>query len=187
MKNGMVPIVVQGVIPTNRGCAVFIGNDDKVFTIYVESSVGQAISMFMRGDPKERPLTHDMIGYIFQGLGVTIQRVVINDLKNGTYFARIVLQQENELGRKVVEIDARPSDCLALAVHAKAPVYVVKNVFDEVEDMTEVLKKLNEMEGEFPSESDAGAEADEESSPSHPDVDEPGPEDESPTGGVEKT
>lgn len=180
MKNGVVPIVVQGVIPTNRGCAVFVGNDDKVFTIYVEATVGHAILMFMHDKAKERPLTHDMIGYIFVGLGVRVQRVVINDLKEGTYYARLVLEQKNELGEKVIEIDARPSDCLALAVHAKAPVYVTQKVFDEVEDMTEVLKKLNAVQGELIQEEES--EDDDETPGSfHPNVDEPGPDEEPPS------
>ncbi len=182
MKNGVIPIQVLGVIPTNRGCAVFVGNSDKTFTIYVETTVGQAIAMFMQGTPKERPLTHDMVGHIFHGLGVSVQRVIINDLKNGTYFARLILKQENELGQKIIEVDARPSDCIALAVQAKAPLFVSKAVFDEVEDMTEVLKKLNDMQGEFNVE---GAEGDIEGGPTkpNPDVDEPGPEDKPPGGG----
>lgn len=173
MKNGAIPIQVVGVIPTNRGCAVFVGNPEKTFTIYVESSVGQAIAMFMQGTAKERPLTHDLVGHILNGLGVSIQRVVINDLKNGTYFARLILKQENELGQKIIEVDARPSDSIALAVQAKAPLFVSRQVFDEVEDMSEVLKKLNDMQSELIQEGEGEAEE----PPKHdPNVDEPGSE-----------
>lgn len=182
MKNGVIPIQVVGVIPTNRGCAIFVGNKEKTFTIYVETTVGQAIAMFMQGTPKERPLTHDMIGHIFTGLGVSVQRVIINDLKNSTYFARLILKQENELGQKIIEVDARPSDCIALAVQAKAPLFVSQAVFDEAEDMTEVLKKLNDMQGEFNVEGTGGeGDTDEEPGKPNPDVDEPGP-DEPPAG-----
>lgn len=174
MKNGAVPIQIVGVIPSSRGCAIFVGNAEKTFTIYVETSVGQAIAMLMQGTPKERPLTHDMIGHIFKGLGVTVQRVLINDLKNSTYFARLFLKQENELGMKLIEIDARPSDCLALAVQAKAPIFVERKVLDEVEDMSEVLHKLNEMQ----SEESSGTEGGDSPSKLNPDVDEPEPEDE---------
>ncbi len=176
MKNGVVPIQVLGVIPTNRGCAVFVGNNDKTFIIYVETTVGQAIAMFMQGTAKERPLTHDMVGLVFNGLGVAVQRVVINDLKEGTYFARLILKQENELGKKIIEVDARPSDCLALAIQAKAPIFVTRAVFDEVEDTTEVLKKLNEMQASSTTE----PEAETDTSKPNLDVDEPGPEDEPP-------
>ncbi len=178
MKNGVVPIQVVGVIPTERGCAVFVGNDEKTFTIYVESTVGQAIAMFMQGAAKDRPLTHDLVGHIFNALGVSVQRVVINNLQNGTYFARLILQQENELGKKIIEVDARPSDSIALAVQAKAPLFVARPVFDEVEDMSEVLKKLNEMQVELAGEN----EPEEEPPKPNPNIDEPGPEEEPPTG-----
>ena len=144
----MVQVQVKGVLPTTNGCAVFIGNDDKVFVIYVDHSVGAAITMFMRNTPKERPLTHDLIGHIFTGLGVHVDRVVINDLKNSTYYARLILQVENELGKKILEIDSRPSDCIALAVQQKSPIFVATKVFSVVEDMTEVLKRMNQEEGE---------------------------------------
>jgi len=69
---------------------------------------------------------------------------VITELKNSTYFARLILQQQNELGRKLVEIDARPSDCLALAAAQKKPIFVSSQLFEQVEDMSEVLERINE-------------------------------------------
>jgi bifunctional DNase/RNase len=148
VKNDVVEIQVRGVLPTTNGCAVFVGNSEKTFVIYVDHSVGAAITMFLRNTPKERPLTHDLIGHIFNGLGTTVERVVINDLKNSTYFARLILRTENELGKKILEIDARPSDCIALAVLQKSPIYVANKVFQVVEDMSEVLKRMNEEGGE---------------------------------------
>ncbi|MBM3862053.1 MAG: bifunctional nuclease family protein [Verrucomicrobia bacterium] len=148
MKTGVIEIQVRGVLPTPNGCAVFLGNNAKVFVIYVDHSVGAAITMFLRNTPKERPLTHDLIGHIFAGLGVRVERVIINDLKSSTYFARLILCAENELGKKIVEIDARPSDCIALAVQQKCPVYVTEKVFNAVEDMSEVLKRMNEQSEE---------------------------------------
>jgi len=65
-------------------------------------------------------------------------------LKYSTYFARLILQQQNELARKIVEIDARPSDCLALAAAQKKPIYVTNALFEQVEDMSEVLDRINE-------------------------------------------
>jgi bifunctional DNase/RNase len=148
VKNDVVEVQVKGVLPTTNGCAVFIGNDEKTFVIYVDHSVGAAITMFLRNTPKERPLTHDLIGHIFTGLGVRVERVIVNDLKNSTYFARLILNSENELGKKILEIDARPSDCIALAVQQKSPIYVANKVFRVVEDMSEVLKRMNQEGGE---------------------------------------
>ena len=148
MKNEVVPVQIRGILPANNGCAIFVGNNEKVFVIQVEHNLGAVIGMFLRDQPKERPLTHDLMVNVFKGFGITVERVVITELKNSTYFARLILKQENELGKKFVEIDARPSDCLALAAAHKRPVFVSKALFDNVEDMTAYLDKLNEGTGE---------------------------------------
>ncbi len=90
-------VQVRAVLPTSGGCAVFLGNIDKVFIIYVDQSVGSAITMFMRGTVKERPLTHDLMGHLMTALGAKVERVIINDLKNATYYARMIIRAENEL------------------------------------------------------------------------------------------
>jgi len=144
MSKSVVPVEIRTVLPFNAGRAVFLGNDDKVFVIQVEHNMGAVIGMALRGAHHERPLTHDLIGHIFQGLGVSVERVVITELRNATYYARIILKQENELGSKLVELDARPSDCLALAAAQKRPIYVTTSLFSEVEDMSEVLSRIGE-------------------------------------------
>jgi len=140
----VVELAIKGLMPTANGCAVFLGNDEKTFVIYVDHSVGAAITMFLRNTPKERPLTHDLINRIFQGFGISVERVIITDLKNSTYFARLILQQQNEVARKIVELDARPSDCLAIAAAQKKPIFVTSALFEQVEDMSEVLNRINE-------------------------------------------
>jgi uncharacterized protein len=144
MKSDALPVEIRGILPANSGCAIFVGNSQKVFVIQVEHNMGTIIGMFLKDTPKERPLTHDLMNNIFKGFNVTIDRVIITELKNSTYYARLILHQENELGRKIVEIDARPSDCLALATAQKRPIYVSSPLFEQVEDMTEVLDRINE-------------------------------------------
>src|SRR5215467_11186732 len=120
MKNDVLRVQIRGILPANSGCALFIGNDEKVFVINVEPQMGAIIGMFLRDTPKERPLTHDLIQRVFKGFNITVERVVITELKNSTYYARLILQQQNEVSaRKIVEIDARPSDCLAIAAAQK--------------------------------------------------------------------
>jgi bifunctional DNase/RNase len=152
MKKDVLPVAIRGILPANSGCAIFVGNDDKVFVIQVEHNMGAIIGMFLRDTPKERPLTHDLMNSVMKGFGITVERVVITELKNSTYFARLILQQQNELGRKLVEIDARPSDCLALAAAQKRPIFCSSALFEQVEDMSEVLERINENSDE--SESD---------------------------------
>src|SRR5918999_920040 len=141
----VIEVQVRAVLPTSGGCAVFLGNNDKVFIIYVDQTVGSAITMFMRDVSKERPLTHDLMGHLMTALGAKVERVIINDLKNATYYARMIIRAENELQqKKIIELDGRPSDCIAMATQQKAPMYVSQEVWDEVDDMSDVLRKMEE-------------------------------------------
>ena len=134
-----------GSVADQRRLRVFLGNNDKVFIIYVDQTVGSAITMFMRDVSKERPLTHDLMGHLMTALGAKVERVIINDLKNATYYARMIIRAENELQqKKIIELDGRPSDCIAMATQQKAPMYVSQEVWDEVDDMSDVLRKMEE-------------------------------------------
>ena len=148
MQNEVIEVAIKGVMPTANGCAVFLGNEEKAFVIYVDHSVGNAISMTLNGIKKERPLTHDLIGSILLGLNVTLERVIVNDVADGTFYARIILQMQNELGRKIIEVDARPSDSIVLALQQKKSIFVAQKVFDGVEDMTEILERVLKQQNE---------------------------------------
>jgi len=163
MKKDVVQVQIRGLLPANSGCALFVGNDEKVFVIQVELNMGNVIGMALRGAHHERPLTHDLIGRMCAGFGISVERVVITELRSSTYFARLILKQQNELGEKLVEIDARPSDCLALAAMQKKPIYVTSHLFNQVEDMSEVLARIGQedpdaAENEGEGESGAGEE-----------------------------
>lgn len=148
MQNDVVAATIKGVMPTTTGCAVFLGNEEKTFVIYVDVSVGKAIQMTLSGVKQDRPLTHDLIGSIFLGLGAQLDHVVVNDAREGTFFARILLRMENEISKKIVELDARPSDSIVLALQQKRPIYVARSVFDSVEDMTEILERVLKQQAE---------------------------------------
>ncbi len=124
---------------------MFLGNKEKVFVIYVDQMVGVAITMFMRKAPKERPQTHDLMADILLALGAKVQRVIINHFDAGVYYARLIICCENELEeKKIIEIDARPSDSIALATQQDAPIYVSQEVWDEADDMSDLLKNMED-------------------------------------------
>ena len=153
MSKDVVQVQIKALIPTNAGVAVFIGNAEKIFVIYVDPSVGSAINMFVNGASKERPLTHDLMALVLAAVGAKVDRVIVNDLKSGTYFARLIITAENELQqRKIIELDSRPSDCLAMATQQKAPIFVSRDVWDEVEDMSDVLETMQQQGGKAPDE-----------------------------------
>lgn len=142
MSSEVVPVKIRGILPVNNGEAVFLGNKDKVFVIQIERSMGEVIKMFIQNKAKQRPLTHDLMNHVFQGFGISVERILISELKGTTYYARMVLQQRNELGRKIVEVDARPSDCLAMATAQKKPIFVSAPLFEELEDMSHILEDI---------------------------------------------
>jgi uncharacterized protein len=147
MSKRVVEVKIRAIVAAEGGFAVFLGNPEKTFVIFVDQTVGAAIEMSLRGVQNERPLTHDLLANILRELGTKIERAVISDLKCGTCYARLVLTVENELKQiKIMEIDARPSDSIAVAIAQRAPIYVSLNVWEELEDMTEALRKL-EAEG----------------------------------------
>jgi hypothetical protein len=144
MDNQVVPVLVKGVMPTSSGCAVFLGDEVKTFVIYVDQGIGDAIQRAVDEVKVDRPMTHDLMLTMLDGLGAEVERVVINHVDEGTFFARIILSMENELGHKIIELDARPSDSIVMALASSKPIYVAKAVIDSVDDMTEVLAKILE-------------------------------------------
>ncbi|MFP4166168.1 MAG: bifunctional nuclease family protein [Opitutales bacterium] len=142
MSENVVEISVKGVMPTSNGCAVFLGNNEKTFVIYVDPGIGSAIQRAVNRTSSERPMTHDLVRNILEGFGAEVERVVINDVDQGTFYARLILAMTNELGSKIVEIDARPSDAIVLALQAEKTLYTTRKLLDEVDDMSEILAKI---------------------------------------------
>ena len=99
--------------------------DEKHFLpIYIGIFEAHAIITEMEGTNSPRPMTHDLMKAILDHVNTKVMRIVINDMQESTYFARIIL----DVGGKEVEIDARPSDSVALALRFKAPIFVTENV-----------------------------------------------------------
>jgi bifunctional DNase/RNase len=160
MNKDVIEVQVRAVLPLEGSFAVFLGNETKVFVIYIDESVGTAISMFMRGVSKERPLTHDLVGHLLLAFGAKVERVVINNINGSVFHARLIISAENELQttRKVIELDSRPSDSIAMAVQQGAPIFVAKAVWDSVEDVSDTLAQIEKKGLEAQQAAEAGAE-----------------------------
>jgi len=144
MKNH-VRVEPVALMPTSAGCAVFLGDGEKVIVFYIEPSIGASINAVMSGVKPPRPLTHDLFSQVLDAFGAKVDHTTIVSVEAEVFFARLFIVAENEImERKVVEIDARPSDCLALSVRQEAPIYVVQEVWDELRDMSDVLIELRE-------------------------------------------
>ncbi len=145
----LIEVDIKKVLPSPTGCALCIGNKEKTFVIYVGPNEGAAILMTLEGIKKTRPLTHDLICNVFRGFGILVDYIVINDLKDNTFYARILLKEENYLGKNIVEIDGRPSDCIAIAKNFGSKIYVAKEIFERVEDISHLIDKQDDKEDDF--------------------------------------
>ncbi len=86
-----------------------------------------AIHRIINDEPPPRPLTHELFGQVLDVLGVSVQRVVINELSQGTYFGRLILSRNGQ----TFDVDSRPSDAIVLATQKGAPIFVEETVLDE--------------------------------------------------------
>jgi bifunctional DNase/RNase len=132
---------------------------ERYLPIWIGSWEAQSIAMRLQGVEAERPLTHDLLASILTDLGVTVRHIIVSDLADETFRARIVLVQ----GGDDFEIDARPSDAIALAVRTSAPIFATEAVLDRAGVMPEADEDeklsvfrdfVNSLEADQPRESD---------------------------------
>lgn len=126
----LVQLTFDKIMQTRSYTVVVLGAKEKRFAIYTDPNVGHILQMHLTGAESPRPLTHDLIDLILRGLDVKIKQVVINNVKDTVYYSRLFLEQKTETLRHIIEIDARPSDCITLALMNNAPVYCTRDVLE---------------------------------------------------------
>lgn len=94
--------------------------------IFIGPCEAEAIAMKLQNVNLERPMTHDLLKSVIAELGGEVQHIVVNDLRNDTFYAQIVIDQDGQTR----EIDSRPSDAIALSVRLDVPIYVAETVMD---------------------------------------------------------
>jgi bifunctional DNase/RNase len=99
---------------------------DRYLAIWIGPYEADAITIKLQGVEVARPLTHDMVKQTIDKLGATVSHVVVNDLHDDTFYARVVMDHDGER----IELDSRPSDAIALAVRVQAPVFVAESVME---------------------------------------------------------
>ena len=145
----LVRVEPVALLPTQAGCAVFLGDGEKVIVFYIDPGVGASINAALSGHIPPRPLTHDLYLLTLEAFGAKVSRAVIVSMKDEVYYARLIIEAENEImQRKIIELDARPSDCLALVVRCGAPLYVVRSLWESLQDMSSVLAEMRKESGE---------------------------------------
>jgi bifunctional DNase/RNase len=142
-----VDIVGLSATPTGPSSYALILKEvggDRRLPIIIGSFEAQAIAIELENVKPPRPLTHDLIKNILDGLGVSMIEVVVTDLRDGTFYAKIYL----ELNGLTYEIDSRPSDAIAVALRCGAPIYVNEEVMEEAGFAPEEETSAEEIEEE---------------------------------------
>lgn len=137
MNSQLVPINFNKVMQTRAYTVFVLGNEEKQFAIYTDPHVGLNIQTHITEKNYPRPLTHDMIDMIFDGFDIKILQIVIDDVQDTVYYARLFIQQQIEDKKQILEIDCRPSDCLTLALMKNIPIFCKKEVLEKVVPLEE--------------------------------------------------
>ena len=129
--NALIAMSIKGLMldPVSNSPIVVLKDDEEKFflPIWVGIFEANAIALQLENISTPRPMTHDLLRNMISELDARVTRIVINDLRESTFFAQIRLLA----GDKMLEIDARPSDAIALALRTEAPIYVAQSVLDQ--------------------------------------------------------
>ncbi|MBE3129243.1 MAG: bifunctional nuclease family protein [Acidobacteria bacterium] len=137
----LVPAEVWTVAKAEQGNAVLVRplGLDVAVPIFIAPLEAQSILIGLGSVKMPRPLTHDLLITVLESLEATVNRVEITALKEGTYYAKLILESSGS----EITIDARPSDCLALAVRMKCPIYIDEAVVDEAGISVKMVEEKN--------------------------------------------
>ena len=129
MPEPNLPVRVENVLMSSQGPIVMLaptaeGVSDRVLPIFIDQTQALNIQLALEGQLSPRPMTHDLFSQVLNELGAIVEKVVIEELAQNTFFASLYVQVEKGDKAQVKRFDARPSDCIALAVRANAPIEV---------------------------------------------------------------
>jgi uncharacterized protein len=119
-------------------------DQERFLPIWIGPFEAEAITIKLQDVDVKRPLTHDLLNKFITELGATVSHVLVNDLRNDTYYARIVVSMNGES----LEVDSRPSDAMALAVRANVPIFVAEEVMEKASITPEEDQAEQEGEGQ---------------------------------------
>ena len=110
-----------------RAVVLRVKDSDLYLPIFIGPFEVEAIRFKLMDVEVQRPMTHDLLGSVIGDLGATVESIVVSDLQNDTFYAKIVMNYNGN----VVEVDSRPSDAIALAVRANAPIFASDDVIEK--------------------------------------------------------
>ncbi len=106
-----------------------VGGQQMVLPIWIGVFEANAIALRLDGQQPTRPMTHDLLAHVFEQLEVRVEKIVISDLRDTTFYALLYLNTDG----KTTQVDSRPSDAIALAVRVEAPIFVLRSVLEKAQ------------------------------------------------------
>ncbi len=134
MKEVLFPTTFQKIIHATQYTVFILGAGEKQFAIYTTPSTGEFVQRLFTNKPYTRPQTLDLLGSICGGLEIIPLQLVIHNVKEAIYYCKLFLTQGTNDQQKILEIDARPSDGLSLALIYNLPVYCTQSLLDNAEN-----------------------------------------------------
>lgn len=148
----MLEVKVTEVSVTQMGFALILQpvNEKNVVPVFVGPLETYSISSALEKKKPERPLTHDLMKSVLESTGYSVEKVFIDDFRNGTFFAKLFLKDDTSGSSEPVQIDSRPSDSIALAIRFEAPIFMAEHVYESTGIEQHLLKeKVEQSEDEL--------------------------------------
>ena len=139
MSSELIQITFNKIMQSRSYTVIILGTQEKKFAIYTEPQVGEKIQIYITSEERPRPFTHDLIQAVLNGYGIKPLQVVISDIEDTIYFSRLYLEQQNGDQKTILEIDARPSDSITLALIYNIPVFIRREIFEKAVAVEEGL------------------------------------------------
>lgn len=133
MKDLIFPVTFEKIIQASQYTAFILSANEKQFAIYTTPSTGEYVQRVFTDKPFIRPQTIDLISSILSGLNVIPLQLIIHDVIDAIYHCKLFLTEAGNDQQKILEIDARPSDGLALALIYNLPIYCTPNLLEKTD------------------------------------------------------
>ncbi|MFY7842483.1 MAG: bifunctional nuclease family protein [Rhabdochlamydiaceae bacterium] len=126
-----IPVSLVKILNTTHYTGLVVGDCRKQFIIYAENKVGITIKSILKKENRARPSTHELYAGILHNFGIKPLHVLINDVEQNIYFSRIILSHQKNEKTYFLEIDAKPSDAICIALMHEIPLFCEKQVYEK--------------------------------------------------------
>lgn len=133
----LVPVTFNKIMQAKSYTAFILEAESIRFAIYAAPNIGATIQTYVTERSKSRPFTHDLINAIIQGFNISVKQLVITDVEETVYFAKLYLEQAKGETVEILEIDVRPSDGFILALMKNIPLFCERRILEKVIPITQ--------------------------------------------------